>query len=74
MRMTGRLSAQCPPLVTEDCPAECGQPQACSEENPGQEMIRTAVMSQVRLKYFTEEILNIVFLDEMRNFIVIQSL
>ena len=56
MRMTARLSAQCRPLVTEVCPAECGQPPACSGDNQRQEMSPTAVMSQVRLKYFTKEI------------------
>ena len=58
-RMTGRLSARCRPLVTEVCPAECGQPPACSGDNlrPRQEMRLTAVMSQVRLEYFSKDIL-----------------
>ena len=59
MRMTGRLSAQCRPLVTAFCRAESGQPPASSGANlrPRQETRLTAVMSQVRLKYFTKNIL-----------------
>ena len=73
MRMTGKLFALSRPLVTEVCRAESGQHPVSSGENlsPGQEMRQTAVMSQVRFKYFTKEILY--FLDEMRIFIVIQS-
>lgn len=60
MRMTGKLSALSRPLVTEVCRAESGQHRVSSGENlsPGQEMRQqTAVMSQVRFKYFTKEIL-----------------